>query len=103
MTYESALKVIQEAEKHSDIYTKINITVKKQIKGGVRSILIPTKDNPTSEIDKKNDDTNGKWKEVRNTDEIYENILEQNTKIKSFPANSGMPNSTAATRGLEIL
>ena len=53
MTYESALKVIQEAEKHSDIYTKINITVKKQIKGGVRSILIPTKDNPTSEIDKK--------------------------------------------------
>ena len=32
MTYESALKVIQEAEKHSDIYTKINITVKKQIK-----------------------------------------------------------------------
>ena len=32
MTYESALKVIQEAEKHSDIYTKINITVKNKPK-----------------------------------------------------------------------
>ena len=33
------------------------------------------------EIDEKNDDTNGMWKKVSNTDEIFETILVQNAKM----------------------
>ena len=43
MSSSSALKVLQEAEKHSQIFSKVNITIKDQNKGGVRNILFPTK------------------------------------------------------------
>ena len=32
-------------------------------------------------IDLKQDDHNGNWEEIRNVDEIFEVILEQNTKM----------------------
>ena len=57
------------------------MTVKEVDRSGVRSILIPTETNPNKKIDKKNDDSNGNWEEIRNTDEIYEIILEQNAKM----------------------
>ena len=83
MAKESAVKVIKEAEKHSSSFQKINITVKNLEKTGVRSLLIPTENNREKSIDIDNDDTNGNWKEVRNIDEIFETILNQNATMLS--------------------
>ena len=81
MSTESALKVLVEAEKHSNIFKKIRITVKDEDRGGVRNILIPTETNPEQKIDTTTDDRNGKWIEERNIDKIFEIILEQNAKM----------------------
>ena len=50
-------------------------------KSGVRSILIPTEENKKNIIDEKNDDTNGNWREVTNSEEVFEVILEQNVNM----------------------
>ena len=73
MAKESAVKIIKEAEKHSNIFSKVNITVKNIEKNGVRSILLPTESNKDNSIDIDNDDTNDKWREIRNTDGISNN------------------------------
>ena len=81
MTKESAVKVIKEAETHSNIFRKINVTVKEVEKTGVNSILVPTAINKNMTIDADKDDTNGNWSEIRNIDGVFETILEQNAKM----------------------
>ena len=87
MTSTSALKVLKEAEKHSQIFSKVNVTIKGLHKSGVRSILVPTAQNPHKIFDLKNDDCNGNWEEIQNVDEIFEIILEQNAKMLTRSKN----------------
>ena len=89
MAKEAAVKIIKEAEKHSQIFSKINITIKDIERTGVRSILLPTESNPDNSINIDEDDQNDKWKEIRHIDEIYERILEQNAKML-LKSNNGM-------------
>lgn len=45
MTKQQAAVIIKEAEKHSEIYKKINATVKQSSMGGIKSVWIPTSNN----------------------------------------------------------
>ena len=80
MKTEQAAKMLKQAEKSSDTYSKISATVKGNQKAGVRALLVPTSNNPSRTIDEANDDTNGNWKKVRDSEAIFETILIQNAK-----------------------
>ena len=81
MAKEKAAKVLKEAEKMSQCFKKINVTIKETNHGGIRSLLIPTDKNKNKKVDADSDDTNGNWEEIRNTDEIYTLLLEQNATM----------------------
>ena len=81
VTTKQAAKILMEAEKSSGMYKKIEITVKGTKKEGIKSILVPTNKNPGQKIDTDNDYNNGNWEQIRDPDDIFENILMQNAKM----------------------
>ena len=101
MAKETAVKIIQEAEKHSMMFQKINLTVKDVERMGVRSLLIPTEENNEQVIDHDNDDTNGKWEEVQEIESIYERILEQNAMMLC-KSEGGMTATGPLSKDIEL-
>ena len=90
VTHQTAVKILKNAEKSSEVFKKIRATVKKDERGGVRNILIPSPDNPDAIIDEKNDDNNGNWTEERDPEEIFELILNQNATMLTRSRNGIM-------------
>ena len=88
MKAEHAAKMLKSAEKSSDIYSRITTTIKGYNKSGVRSLMVPTSVNTGKKINEATDCVNGNWKQIRDTDAIYETLLIQNAKslIKSNEA-----------------
>ena len=78
----------------------MKVTVKGTESGGVRSLFVPTESNPENLVDIDKDDTNGMWNEIRNTDEVFDLILEQNFNMLS-KSTIGMTATGALTE--EIL
>ena len=86
-TTQSALKSIKATENMKGIFKRITNTVKGVRKGGIRHLYIPTNENDECIINKQQPDDPQQWIQINDTEEMFELLLKQNTKMLIKSAN----------------